>query len=126
MHKDSKALDVLPTEKHGHIDWGAWHLDDREVFLAECEKFNAHEKRLFCALVVLCLVVSADVGKSGRKLYMQMVRACEFEARWPEVRVACSCISLLVRLLVCHPLLHPRARRHERPTHARACCAPCG
>ena len=32
VRKDSKALDVLPTEKHGHIDWNAWHLDDRAVF----------------------------------------------------------------------------------------------
>ena len=117
VRKDSKALDVLPTEKHGHIDWNAWHLDDRAVFLAECEKFNTHEKQLFCALVVLCLVVSADVGKSGRKLYMQMVRACDFEARWPEVRVAqrrpdgLQHAWLLVRLRVCHS----RARRHERP-----------
>ena len=86
---------MLRSDDDSHIDWDAWHLDDRAIFLAECEKFNTHEKQLFCALVVPLPWLLAGGAREPRR----------------------AALRSLALLLVVLALARPIWRTGEAPAH---------
>ena len=88
---EAQALELgdIDKQQFDTAKWETWALDEPDIFFSQCKngEFTHSEKRLFVALMILCIVVSDDLGQRTRLLF---IRTCQQtglpEDRWIEVK----------------------------------------
>ena len=82
---EAQSLDELKAQRD-RAYWTEYAIDNRDVFLQQCDPLALSERTMITCFVVLGIIGCGQTGKRERRLYNQTVEACKLTNQWLDVK----------------------------------------